>query len=435
MEKLLNVCRLCLSLSPLVRVYESKIGDMPLHEIIQKICSKICIKENDNLPQSICTVCFDILSNAHNLNKISADSDRELKRLSSSASVQDDVEFLDEATCDDSEDGIIEENLDPDNEDDPEFSLNNAGKRKRKDGKRFECSTCQKSFEKPSKLLRHEKTHDVTKKPYACEIQDCYHRFTNPESLKRHQIIHSGMISKVASELLKPCIICSKEFETQEAMASHMRIHKDVLVKFDFSCSLCDKVFTKLNDLTRHSKTHVVNKNFKCNICSKMFSQGSHLIDHLNRHNGLRPHVCSVCNKSFQQSSTLKDHLRTHSTEKPFLCSECGKSFNNPSNLRQHVKRHLNLKEYECELCPGKFSCKASLQSHIRSHSGIKSISCEICASQFTKGSSLKKHIRTIHEGIRDHQCTSCTMKFSSAEHLKRHFRTHSGNIKYLLVF
>lgn len=424
MEKALNLCRLCLSDSPIYSFYKTKIEDFPLIKIIQKVCYEISIKESDSLPQSCCTECFNALNIAHKLNKVSVDSEKELKRLSSSSSVEDD--FLDdEITCNESEEGVVEEKIDPDNDDkDPDFSFNKAGKRMRKVLKRFECSTCQKTFEKPSKLLRHEKIHDVNKKPYACEIFDCFHRFTNPESLQRHQIIHSGMISKVASE---PCVICSKEFDTQEAMASHMRIHKDDMMKIDFSCNLCDKVFTKLNDLTRHSRTHVVNKNFKCNICSKMFSQGSHLIDHLNRHNGLRPHICLVCNKSFQQSSTLKDHLRTHSTEKPFLCSQCGKSFNNPSNLRQHVKRHLNLKEYECTLCPGKFSSHASLQSHIRSHSGIKSISCEICASQFTKGSSLKKHIRSIHEGIKDHPCSSCTMKFSSAEHLKRHFRTHSG--------
>lgn len=76
-----------------------------------------------------------------------------------------------------------------------------------------------------------------------------------------------------------------------------MRVHKDVLNQLEFPCTLCDQVFKKLNDLTRHRRKHPENKSHQCTICSKMFSQGSHLIDHLNRHNNLRPHVCHICNK------------------------------------------------------------------------------------------------------------------------------------------
>lgn len=157
--------------------------------------------------------------------------------------------------------------------------------------------TCLKLFEKPSKLVRHEQTHDVNKKPFACEELGCFQRFLTDASLKRHAILHSGMTIKVQEEKTYECVVCSKQFQMQEALASHMRTHKDVMSQLEFPCSLCDQVFKKLNDLTRHSRKHPENKSHKCLICSKMFSQGSHLIDHLNRHNNLRPHVCHVCNK------------------------------------------------------------------------------------------------------------------------------------------
>lgn len=425
MESFELICRLCLNQSsPLVPIFETRIEAAPTSDVIRRICHKIALdeneEENNNLPKNICEECYEILRKAHNLSEISAYNEKELQNLLSDTAAKTENE--------DCEETITFEN-------DPDFSLKSAKRVVRRLERKFECKTCHKMFEKPSKLTRHEKTHDTNKKPYACEVSDCFQRFALPESLQRHQIIHSGMTIKIASDSIKPCVICLKEFDTQEAMASHMRIHKNELETLEFPCNLCDKVFRKLNELTRHSKTHTENKNYKCQICAKVFSQGSHLIDHLNRHSGLRPHVCNICAKSFQQSSTLKDHIRTHSKEKPFLCSACGKSFNNPSNLRQHVKRHLNLKEFECHLCPGKFSCKASLQSHLRSHSGIKSHSCEVCGAQFTKGSSLKKHVRSIHEGIKDHECTTCFMKFSSGEHLKRHFRTHSGEKPFICDF
>lgn len=189
-------------------------------------------------------------------------------------------------------DGPDDESADSSDEDKP-----TAKEKTRKVGKKHQCKTCLKLFEKPSKLMRHEQTHDVNKKPFACEEPGCFQRFLTDASLKRHAILHSGMTIKVQEEKTYECVVCSKQFQMQEALASHMRTHKDVMAQLEFPCSLCDQVFKKLNDLTRHSRKHPENKSHKCLICSKMFSQGSHLIDHLNRHNNLRPHVCHVCNK------------------------------------------------------------------------------------------------------------------------------------------
>ncbi|CRL04767.1 CLUMA_CG017827, isoform A [Clunio marinus] len=448
--KVEKICRICLSESEeLESIFKYEFQAVPIINILRKVCYSLRMvpQENDNLPSSLCPECLEILCRAHKLNNVSVDSDSRLRKfLQPQTSIKEEtIDFTtqdgdsplkletNEFELSDCKQNVEEITF---GEIETEININEDSEEKdsskiKKTPKRHQCSTCLRFFEKPSKLLRHLQTHDVNKKPFACEQPGCFQRFLTDASLKRHAILHSGMTIKVQDEKTYECVVCSKPFKVQEALASHMRTHKDIMDKLEFPCNLCDKVFKKLNDLTRHSRKHPENKSHKCLICSKMFSQGSHLIDHLNRHKNLRPHVCNICNKAFQQSSTLKDHLRTHTSEKPFLCSECGKSFNNPSNLRQHVKRHLNLKEFECHLCPGKFSCKASLDSHIRSHSGIKPHVCNTCGSAFTKGSSLKKHIRTIHEGIKPYECEACPMKFNSSEHLKRHFRTHTGEKPY----
>jgi C2H2-type zinc finger/Zinc finger, C2H2 type len=285
--------------------------------------------------------CIDTLTRAYKLNEISVESEMQLKHLIPTGSCetivkeekidsdddntkfkleQEDYEMTAEyhvdVKCDED---LIEPEIDI-NDDVYEESSDEKEtlkmKKKKTPPKKHQCPTCLKLFEKPSKLARHVQTHDVNKKPFACEVIGCFQRFLTDASLKRHAILHSGMTIKVHEEKTYECIVCLKEFKVQEALASHMRTHKDVMDQLEFPCPLCNEVFKKLNDLTRHSRKHPENKSHKCLICSKMFSQGSHLIDHLNRHNNLRPHVCHVCNKSFQQSSTLKDHLRTHTSEK-----------------------------------------------------------------------------------------------------------------------
>lgn len=129
--------------------------------------------------------------------------------------------------------------FDPDNETAESSSESDSGsrpvaKKKKRVTKNHECPTCSKLFEKPSKLARHVQTHDVNKKPYACEFPKCFQRFATDASLKRHGILHSGMTIKVQEEKIHACIVCNKQFQVQEALASHMRSHKDVLEKLEF---------------------------------------------------------------------------------------------------------------------------------------------------------------------------------------------------------
>lgn len=320
-----NVCRICLNDSAeLEPIFEYEFEDVPIVEILTKICTDIQFKpnENDRLPKNICENCIEILCRAHKLNETCLKSEQQFQLLLNTSAfikvevdlkpkieIEDEEDFevqehdeedLDEVKCDgniEADADMEEESLDEDKSDDKHPI------KIRKVAKKHQCLTCLKYFEKPSKLRRHSMTHDVNKKPFACEHSGCFQRFITNASLKRHAILHSGMTIRVCEDKTFECVVCLKVFQVQEALASHMRTHKDD--QLEFPCNLCDKVFKKLNDLTRHSRKHPENKSHKCLICSKMFSQGSHLIDHLNRHNNLRPHVCHVCNKGKSSKSQI----------------------------------------------------------------------------------------------------------------------------------
>lgn len=387
MSSMENVCRICLKECPNLKSVFYCEEKVLIKEMIAKILPMIDFK-NSKFSQKVCADCLVILVSAYKLIETSNNSEKTLslmfidpdeiklepkkeweESLDETEVYLDDVdEIYDEIDDDDINDKLYEQVII-----EPEVEIDETTLKKPKRPKAHVCPICLKAFEKPSKLLRHSVVHDESRKPFACVVPNCHQRFATEGSLIRHGIMHSDLVEQAEHTILEKkhiCVVCKKEFPNQESLASHFKIHKEE--SLEFPCSLCSKVFFKLNQLTRHSRTHPENKTHKCNICHKLFAQGSHLIDHLNRHKGVRPHVCNVCNKAFQQSSTLKDHMRTHSDEKPFLCSQCGKSFNNASNLRQHVKRHLDVKPFSCNLCPGRFSCKGKKLNSIHERFHIK---------------------------------------------------------------
>ena len=178
----------------------------------------------------------------------------------------------------------------------------------------YQCTKCDKSFDKDSKLYKHSKIHNSKSRLFACKT--CNRKFTTDILLIRHEIIHSDLITKLKTEVTQKCLICSLIFDDKSKLEDCMREHKLNIETQIIQCQYCDKQYTKFHTLVRHLKTHEENKTHLCNVCNKTFAMGQDLIDHLNRHKGFTPHQCHICNKSYLQSSKLKNHMRTHSDEK-----------------------------------------------------------------------------------------------------------------------
>ena len=103
----------------------------------------------------------------------------------------------------------------------------------------------------------------------------------------------------------------------------------------------------------------------ECSLCGKLFGRVDHLKTHELLHAGVKPYACTMCSKSFANRTALTRHVRVHTGEKPCSCSYCGKSFTQSSSLRHHERRmHTGVKPFRCTMCGESFATTTTLKHH-----------------------------------------------------------------------
>ncbi|GAB5581623.1 zinc finger and SCAN domain-containing protein 22 [Prionailurus iriomotensis] len=219
--------------------------------------------------------------------------------------------------------------------------------------KSSKCGECGKTFQSPSALKAHQKSH-FRKTPYTCS--ECGKAFSRSTHLAQHQVIHTGA---------KP-----------------------------HECKECGKAFSRVTHLTQHQRIHTGEKPYKCRECGKTFSRSTHLTQHQRVHTGERPYECDECGKAFSQSTHLTQHQRIHTGEKPYKCDACGRAFSDCSALIRHLRIHSGEKPYQCKVCPKAFAQSSSLIEHQRIHTGEKPYKCSDCGKAFSRSSALMVHLR-----------------------------------------
>lgn len=305
------------------------------------------------------------------------------------------------------------------------------------------CPFCNHLIRRNS-LTQHIKYSHNNIKP-KCNL--CSKTFANPNNLKRHMMIHSGIREF-------ECDICFKRFNQKITMQTHRLTHLN-----PFACNECDNVFDNNAALTSHKESDECTKSkvkkvkeelmknvkreittnlgkllgYACSLCKKMFSLESALEQHVESTHMVDPSelICPECGEVQATKREMQSHIMTHKNykqrrSKRFECSVCSKGCCSQAMLIMHERVHTNERPYPCGLCALKFKTKTHLRTHQLTHTREKKFGCSVCMKFFALKGNLVVHLRT-HTGERPYVCSLCGEAFIDSKYLKKHkLKKHS---------
>ena len=140
------------------------------------------------------------------------------------------------------------------------------------DGNKVQCKICGKLLKAVATLNLHVKTVHEGIKAFMCTL--CGKKFTNSQSLKLHETVHSGSRNW-------ECKDCAKTFKMPAHYRKHMKQVHILKGRKDHICSYCGKGFLEKQQMIRHSETvHEGIKKYTCDICPAAYGQGHELKKH-----------------------------------------------------------------------------------------------------------------------------------------------------------
>nr|XP_023016456.1 zinc finger protein 436-like [Leptinotarsa decemlineata] len=370
-----KICRLCLACGDLFPILK-----LDVLRIFSTI-TDIEVKEEDRMPENMCSECIKQLEIISNFIRTCKNNDEtlravlleELEKALAVENENDDNDFNDvknESDSDYSDKPFHQENVKEEIIAEPD--IDNFKKENP-----VSCENCTENFASEKALLEHYN-----------EIVTCRPRdFVTDQSLV-------NIVDYLEKEKGRRFKKIKAESDEEPEFVKGRKLKG----KRRFLCNYCGKNYTRKNGLERHILSHTGVKPFECKECGKCYITKDTLKTHLLTHTGIKAHKCKVCQKSFTQSSHLSYHMRRHAGDKPHLCTFCGKGFLSSYHLERHKLMHTGVKPFECNQCGKQFVRSTTLRDHLLIHSGEKPFQCQHCGKQFNRKQSLTNHV-LVHTG------------------------------------
>ncbi|XP_066281382.1 insulinoma-associated protein 1a-like [Branchiostoma lanceolatum] len=233
------------------------------------------------------------------------------------------------------------------------------------------------------------------------------------------------------------CQLCKEEYTDPFTLAQHKCSR---IVRVEYRCPECDKVFNCPANLASHRRWHKPRPTESPNSRYSAASSPSRVMPlspagakhpeaayHRDPHpeSASETHSDAGSHRSTPSPHTDASHHRdsVHTDTPWFECDRCGKKFRRQAYLRKHILQHEEGKEepsYPCHLCGKVFRTLANRAKHILGHSmGPKDHCCPECGAGFPNKAALDRHVRMHSSDI--FSCKYCDATFYSSPGLTRH--------------
>lgn len=252
------------------------------------------------------------------------------------------------------------------------------------------CELCNQLFATEEDIEDHFECHHMDEETVTHKCEFCNKCYKSEALLHRHnkrmhdgnsdeQIssmsLEDGKFIKVDSMII--CPNCKLTFKTVRSLRRHEKqVHG--LVEDPFACLYCPDRFDSMQQLLKHSYTHMDGTDIQCKYCAKIFAK----IYNYNRHIRLCHHSkmdhsdqmetleegdslrCEECDETFATQDELIYHSAIHATQN-LTCPLCQEKFDNVDAVTLHIKTHVEGDQFMCDFCELVFNCKDKLDNHI----------------------------------------------------------------------